>query len=227
MLLSFLSIILSIEEVNSGGKTTVKLNTAAGLETSPRKNDTTAMLPFTNLETELMDTIIPIEMYYQGDSQWSHHLYGNVDPMASHGCGPTALAIAVSSLSDTSCTPIDAAIWADDNGYHASGQGSYHEIIPEGAKAYNLTVERINTLTFEFAESILSRGKLIVLLVGPGDFTDGGHFIIIHGYTPDGLLYVADPASEENSNTLWDAEVLNNQLSKTASASGPIWILSN
>ena len=40
--------------------------------------------------------------------------------------------------------------------------------------------------------------------MGPGHFTNGGHFIILRGVTLDGSVLVADPASQERSLTTWD-----------------------
>ncbi len=169
---------------------------------------------------------VPITMYYQGDERWANFLYGGYDRMSSHGCGPTALAILVSSLSDTVLLPTEAAEFAANNGYYARGNGTVHALIPDGAEHYGLYVEFLPTITAETCRNVLAQDKLMVLLVGPGDFTRGGHFIIIHGYKDDGTVMVADPASSENSSKTWNVDDLVSQLATWATDSGPVWIIS-
>ncbi len=171
--------------------------------------------------------VVPIQMFYQTDPEWADYLYGDSDPMETHGCGPTVLAILVSSLTDTELLPTEAADWATDMGYFYEGSGSAHSLIPEGAMSFGLDVELTGQLTEESIKYIFSQDKLIVMLMGPGDFTNGGHFIVAHGYAPDGSVIIADPVSEDNTNTLWDVEDLVSQLNLNAQNAGPVWIISS
>ena len=171
---------------------------------------------------------IPLHMYYQTDPQWNENfLYGDTDHMTTHGCGPTALAILISSLTDTQLSPVDAAVWAHNNHQHAPSSGSYHSIIPDGAAAYNLNVDYLSTLDFEQLKVRLNEGQLIALLMGPGDFSDSGHFVVIYGYTDDNQILIADPASEQRTASAWDSKLVESQLSTSAQANGPIWVISN
>ncbi|MGC4019600.1 MAG: C39 family peptidase [Muricomes sp.] len=169
---------------------------------------------------------VPITMYSQHDPAWSSYLYGGMDPMATHGCGPTALAIAVSSLSDTVITPVDAAQWSAANGYYSPDNGSVHALIPDGAANYGLHVEKLSSVTPDSFRLALSFDKLLVLLMGPGDFSDSGHFMVAYGYDENGLILIADPASEERSAIHWPAETIISQLNTHAQNGGPIWVLS-
>lgn len=169
---------------------------------------------------------IAITMYSQKDPAWANYLYGGQDPMAVYGCGPTALAIVVSSLTDTALTPPGAADWSFDNGCFSHGNGSVHRLIPDGAAAYGLHTEKLSFLTPESFRLALSFDKLLVLLMGPGDFTDSGHFIVAYGYDADGNIRVADPASNERSAHAWPPETLISQLSKHAFNGGPAWAVS-
>ena len=169
---------------------------------------------------------MPVTIYSQGDPSWGDFLYGGRDPMASYGCGPTALAIAVTSLTDQEVTPVDAARWSYANGYFSPGRGSVHGLIPRGAESYGLRAEKLTPLTPDSFRMSLSADKLLVLLMGPGDFTDSGHFIIAYGYDDSGRILIADPASAEHSSTAWAAETLISQLSNYAKDGGPVWALS-
>ena len=51
----------------------------------------------------------------------------------------------------------------------------------------------------------------IIAVVGPGDFTYSGHFIVITGYTAQGFT-VSDPNSPENSEKYWNFGQLKGQI---------------
>ena len=76
--------------------------------------------------------------YNQTDERWANELYGEVDYIEEAGCGPTVLAMAVSSLTDTQINPKEMADWAAENGYCAPGSGSYHTLIADGLKNFGL-----------------------------------------------------------------------------------------
>lgn len=169
---------------------------------------------------------MPITVYMQNDPAWANFLYGGQDPMAGYGCGPTALAIAVASLTHEPITPVDTANWSASNGYFSPQNGSVHALIPNGAKYYGLQVEVLNSLTADNFCLALSMDKLLILLMGYGDFSDSGHFIVAYGYDNNGDILVADPASSERSLIHWPADTLISQLLMTAKNGGPVWVLS-
>jgi hypothetical protein len=76
--------------------------------------------------------------FSQFDSRWKDKPYGQQGTIGSSGCGPSSLAIAVSTLSGTTIDPEHMALWAYQNG---EGNGSYHSLIPEGAAHFGLTVD--------------------------------------------------------------------------------------
>ena len=51
--------------------------------------------------------------------------------------------------------------------------------------------------------SILKKGQPIICIMGEGDFTITGHFIVLTG-VEDGKIKVNDPNSKARSNLLWD-----------------------
>ena len=58
---------------------------------------------------------------------------------------------------------------------------------------------------------ILNSGRVIVAHMGPGVFTEIGHYIVIAGYE-DGKFRVNDPNSYVNSEKLWEFEEFSNQI---------------
>ena len=57
----------------------------------------------------------------------------------------------------------------------------------------------------------LEVGNPVVCIMGPGDFTSTGHFIVMTGYE-DGKIKVNDPNSPDRSNMLWDYDVIKDQI---------------
>lgn len=86
------------------------------------------------------DAETPVVYYNQTDSRWGNKMYGKSGTIGEAGCGPTALAIAVASLTSNQVTPYDVAQWSVENGYRCEGNGSYHSLIPNGGAHYGLTV---------------------------------------------------------------------------------------
>ncbi len=164
--------------------------------------------------------------YNQLDSRWSNQMYGRSSTIGAAGCGPTALALAVSTLTDKTVDPPAVCDWSVRNGHRCEGNGSYHSLIPEGAKHYGLKVEKLGRSSARELEQHLSSGKLVIAIMAPGHFTSSGHFIVLRGITEDGKVLVADPASYKRSGQEWSMSITLNESRGDAAAGGPFWSLS-
>ena len=116
--------------------------------------------------------------------------------------------------------------WAYKNGYRCEGSGSYHSLIPEGARHFGLKVEGATIYEGQKIVDALADGKLVVAIMGKGHFTTSGHFIVLRGITDSGKILVADPASVKKSNQEWDLNIFLNEARRGAAAGGPFWIIS-
>ena len=163
--------------------------------------------------------------YNQWDEAWSQQPFGS-DRIGGYGCGPTVMAMAVSSLSEQGKNPAEMALWAKENHHWAIKRGSYLSIVEGGAKAYGLHAEAVQVLTAERLRQDLASGKLMVVLMGKGHFTEGGHFILLRGVTLEGGILVADPSSREHSLMVWDAQLILDELSASRTNGAPLWSLS-
>lgn len=161
----------------------------------------------------------------QGDEEWADKPFGT-DNIGGYGCGPTAMAIVVASMTNTETDPALMSEWAADNGYWAKGSGSYHSIVIGTAEAYGLTAEALEDKTPEGVREALMSGKMLVALMGPGHFTNGGHFIVLRGVTASGEILVADPNSEERSLSPWDPQIILDELSYSNDSGAPLWVIS-
>ena len=167
-----------------------------------------------------------VEYFQQSSPVWADQPYGT-DDLGRYGCGPTAMAMAVSTMTDTEIDPEEMAEWAVKNGHWARGGGSYLSLVQGAAEAFGLTAVPVEGRTPEALEDVLLSDGLLVALMGPGHFTNGGHFILIRGVTLEGTVLVADPNSLEHSLMEWDPQLLLDELSSNHNNGGPLWALYN
>ncbi|MCL2548616.1 MAG: C39 family peptidase, partial [Symbiobacteriaceae bacterium] len=174
---------------------------------------------YTDGDLTFHDGQIPVNYYHQRDSRWANLPYAG-ESIGVAGCGPAAVAIVVSSLTDTNITPEEVASWAELNGYSAYNNGSYHSLIPNAMQYYGLSVSSGNDP--EVLRQSLQEGKLAIAILGPGTFTPTGHFIVLRGITKEGRILVADPVSLERSKSSWSMEAIMGEVNTKASGGGPI-----
>ncbi len=169
----------------------------------------------------------PVDVYYfhQGEEPWASSRYGP-DPIAGYGCGPTAMAMVVSTLTDLFVNPADMAQWAYEAGYCCPGSGSYHSIVQGTAEAFGLEAESWQKFTAEELCRDLALGYIFVALMGPGHFTANGHFILLRGITLEGKVLVADPNSRDRSLMAWEPQLLLDELSSSRTNGAPLWRIS-
>ena len=169
--------------------------------------------------------VVELVYFNQGEEPWADALFGP-DPIRGFGCGPTAMAMVVSSLGDEVVDPAQMARLADEAGYCAPGSGSYLSIVQGMAQAFGLNATSCGTVSADELRQMLASGQLLVALMGPGHFTDGGHFIVLRGVTLTGQVLVADPNSRERSLALWDPQLILDELSGSRSSGAPLWCFS-
>ncbi|MCL2189145.1 MAG: C39 family peptidase [Defluviitaleaceae bacterium] len=170
------------------------------------------------------DGVIDVIYFNQLDIRFANQPFGT-DRIGTHGCGPAALSIVVSSLTDRIVDPIEMAEWAVANGGWAREQGSFHSLIPNGARGFGLTVEYNVQNNPQRILDALHEGKLVIALMARGHFTRSGHFIVLRGVTADGQILVADPASLSRSERPWDFQLILDEARRGAGAGGAFWII--
>lgn len=195
-----------------------------------REDSPVADPSLTNLEKRdgkeiLTGGSVEIVYFNQADDTWSSLPYGS-DTIGKFGCGPTAMAMAVASLTDQETDPAQMADWAKDNNLWVRGSGSRLSIVKQAAAAYGLDVEPCRTFDPEYLLQALSSGKIAVALMTKGHFTSFGHFILLRGTTLDGDILVADPNSEDRSLVPWNPQLILDELSASRSDGAPLWFLS-
>lgn len=162
--------------------------------------------------------------FSQYDSRWGSQMYGKTNTIAGAGCGPSSLAICISTLTNKTVTPPEVCAWSVKTGHRCEGSGSYHSLIPDGAAHWGVPCRGIGQSKKQLVQA-LQDGKLVIAIMSQGHFTRGGHFIVLRGITSQGKILVADCASYERSQKEWDISIFLNECNKGAAAGGPFWVL--
>lgn len=174
------------------------------------------------------DSIVsPFYVYSQSDSRWGNSSY-YTSTLRKSGCGPSSCAMVISSLTGMPVTPLDVAKTAMKNGtYYIAGAGSTYSLIGDMCTKYGLSVKRVARTEKETINVALREGKLCICIMGPGDFTSGGHFIVLRGITNSGYYLVGDSAGSkgvERMKKSWSPDVLLKQVRNIDG--GGVWIIS-
>lgn len=151
-----------------------------------------------------------VPLFLQWDPRWGYLPYGD-DITAITGCGPVCLSMAAFYLTEDAAYSPDKMIrFAQDNGYYSSGNGSSWTLISKGGVQLGFDVTEIPLVESRITKN-LEVGNPIICVMGPGDFTTTGHYIVMTGYI-DGMIQINDPNSIENSNKLWSYAQIQDQI---------------
>ena len=151
-----------------------------------------------------------VPLFVQWDKRWGYEKYsGNF--FAASGCGPTTLSMVVVYLThDREASPIAVAKYSKEAGYSVDGSGSSWTLISEGCRHYGVKAKAV-ALDESRMKAELDEGHPIVVNVGPGDFTDTGHFMVTTGYDDEGFS-INDPNSIEKSGKRWLFKNISSQI---------------
>lgn len=151
-----------------------------------------------------------VPLFVQWDKRWGYEKYsGNF--FAASGCGPTTLSMVVVYLThNRDASPLAVAKYSKEAGYSVDGSGSSWTLISEGCRHYGIKAKTV-ALDESRMKAELDAGHPIVINVGPGDFTDTGHFMVITGYDDEGFS-INDPNSIEKSGKRWLFKNISSQI---------------
>lgn len=119
-------------------------------------------------------------------------------PISHCGCGPTSWSMIVSTLTGKDVKPPEVAEWASANGWQQAAEGGpcggsnwwWADNNNDSEVKWGVTA---NQITLDGAANALRSGSLIILSVGDGPFTSGGHLLVMRAVTNDGKYLFADP----------------------------------
>ena len=137
--------------------------------------------------------------YDQTDPKWSNLPYGaGKTSIGASGCGPSSLAmIGATLLKRNDITPLSLA---NQYGAQYHTDGTTWALMPVFAADYGLKMTNLGK-NLSSAGDILRQGGLVLVSVGAGHFTGGGHFMVIRAVSPDGnSFYLNDPNGDGRNN---------------------------
>ena len=142
------------------------------------------------------------KIYYYNQNDYYNTPYSIYGTVMSHGCGPTSMAMVISSFKDEKITPAETVKYACNYGFcTASGTDlSFFESI---GKEYGLKVEgpllasdKDNQI--KALESLMTDNKLVIIRAYNGYFYNGSHYMLLAGIK-NGKILVLDPKSREKT----------------------------
>lgn len=144
-----------------------------------------------------------VPFLYQTDGAWADAPYAGSD-VAEAGCGPTSLAMVYVALTGkTDLDPAAMAAFGEQGGYVEDGLTAWR-LMTDGAAELGLSSREVPADESALTAQLVA-GHPVICSVGPGDFTEKGHFIVLAGMAEDGRVVVHDPNSAERSAQTWDA----------------------
>ena len=144
--------------------------------------------------------------YLQIDPRWKNKPYavkGESSTIGGSGCGPTAMAMVLATWADSRATPETECAWALKNDFKALKSGTYYSYFVPAANRYGLSCTRLNSASIygnagsglhAQVLSFLAQGDMIIACMGPGNWTKGGHYVLLWDVQGD-TAYINDPAS--------------------------------
>lgn len=131
---------------------------------------------------------LEVPVYYQTD--YTNVPYGT-GTISTCGCAPTCIAMTLSYLAETPISPVDVVKFTG-NRYYVAGKGSSGDIFPACATQWGYHFQNLYGDSAAAIQAV-QNGYPVIVSVGPGYFTTGGHFMVITGVTEDGYFIINDP----------------------------------
>ncbi len=160
-------------------------------------------------------------LFLQWDIRWGYMTYGSTGSnMGSAGCGPACLSMAVFYLTgDRTCTPDVVAQYSMDNDYYVPGAGTAWSLLYDYPTTHGLTSASVSKSEAKLKKE-LDKGNILICSVREGNFTTGGHFILIYGYDENGFK-VNDPKCVYFSRLSWPYAQIKNDFKQIWSIGKP------
>lgn len=143
------------------------------------------------------------QYYSMKDAMWAQYPYDaantpEVERMENSACGPTSMAMAVSTLLHRAVLPPVLADWSNAHGYRDPEgiDGTSDDFFPACAEQYGLHGELVrmdSEADFAALERWIDDGCVVICNVVPGSpYTTCGHYNLIQ-WIRDGRVHISDP----------------------------------
>lgn len=157
-----------------------------------------------------LDSGTGIPLIYQWDTRWANTKYSG-SAFGLTGCCPTTLAMVYQGITrKTDMSPYDMGVLAAQNGFVSESDGTYGDFLLTWGANLGLRCSELSVDAGSLKQA-LQNGDVVIANVGTGDFTEGGHFIVVTGLAENGEATVNDPYSTINSSKTWSVDTIADQ----------------
>ncbi len=175
------------------------------------------------------EIIEPI-LYMQTDPKWANIRYVTGDndrvgrsiaTIGNSGCGPSCMAMVITTLTGQKVTPKDTCAWSLAHGGKATNQGTYYSYFEPQGKVYGISVKQMSWSNnymradqYDLRTRVLTElhdGNWVIAVMGPSMWTTSGHFVLAWYCDDNDIVYIKDPyntaasCSKCNKNTFLSA----------------------
>lgn len=178
--------------------------TSYGGSTGGQTGGSTSCVGGNGEDTQFIDGFT---VYSQYDPAWRNLPYAT-STIGESGCGPAAMAMIITNLTNQQVTPVETANYAAEIGMYQAGVGSSWDIGPRLAERWGLRAEPVAKDVAAITTALRNGALIITPGAGPLPFTTGGHFIVIRGITADGMFRVGDSGHSDTSAQDWDPQLI-------------------
>ena len=159
--------------------------------------------------------------YLQTDSRWKNKPYrvtGENSTIGDSGCGPTAAAMLIETITGKTFTPEDACNWSMAHGYKALNQGTYYAYFTPQFAEFGIDCQMLNWINtygkpdhanHEAVVEKLKEGYYAIALMNKGLWTSSGHFVVL--WWQDDKVRINDPASTKDARVNGDIRTFRSQ----------------
>ena len=159
--------------------------------------------------------------YLQTDPRWKNKPYrvpGENSTIGDSGCGPTAAAMLIETITGKTYTPEDACAWSIAHGYKALRQGTYYAYFTPQFAEFGIDCQMLNWTNTYGKPDHPNHGKVVeklkegyyaIALMNKGLWTSSGHFVVL--WWQDGKVRINDPASTRAARVNGDIRTFRSQ----------------
>ncbi len=159
--------------------------------------------------------------YLQTDPRWKNKPYrvpGENSSIGDSGCGPTAAAMLIETITGKTYTPEDACAWSIAHGYKAMRQGTYYAYFTPQFAEFGIDCQMLNWTNTYGKPDHPNHGKVVeklkegyyaIALMNKGLWTSSGHFVVL--WWQDGKVRINDPASTRAARVNGDIRTFRSQ----------------
>lgn len=134
--------------------------------------------------------------YKQNEGSYAQHPFWS-NTIATDGCGPTALSIIASGITNFNYTPKDIADMMTDK--YGTKDVTSSERLKEIAESLGMTAEVVSNPSGETIQNNLRNGKVMLLSTSNKKYANVSHFVALLDINTNGQVYLSNPNSQKEN----------------------------